>query len=179
MTIVPEYARSWLDERSRICCFTGHRSLPPDRVDAIEKTTRHVLRVLLYAGFRVFLCGGALGFDTLAERVLLEARETEADMKLVLALPCRDQTRAWMKLPREQARDVLREYQRIKGLADAVCYVNDFYFDGCMRERNRFMVEHASFCEGYYNGYPKSGAGQTWRMAQKAGLKLYNVYDML
>ncbi len=179
MTIIPEYAAAWLEERERICCFTGHRSLPENRLDAIEKTTRHVIRVLLYAGFRVFLCGGALGFDTLAERVLLDAREEEPELKLVLALPCRDQTKAWTRLPREQARQAVREYQRIKGQADAVCFVNDFYFDGCMRERNRFMVERASFCVGYYDGCLKSGAGQTWRMAQKAGLKLYNVYDTL
>ncbi len=179
MTFVPENTAFWLADRARACCFTGHRSLPPDREDDIRETTRHVVRVLIRAGFRVFLCGGALGFDTLAERVVLEMKETEPDVRLILALPCRDQTRAWMRLPPDKASRALREYQRIKGLADGICYVNPFYFDGCMRERNRFMIEHASFCVGYYGGTPKSGAGQTWRMAQKEGLKRYNVFDML
>ena len=106
-------------------------------------------------------------------------REKNPEIRLILALPCRDQTGNWLKLPPDQATEALRAYQKIKGEADAICFVNDFYFDGCMRERNRFMIERSSFCIGYYNGYPKSGAGQTWRMAEKAGLKLYNVYDML
>ena len=179
MTFVPDNAAFWLADRAEACCFTGHRSLPADRLDDIRETTRHVVRVLIHAGFRVFLCGGALGFDTLAEKVVLEMKEAEPEIKLLLALPCRDQTKAWMRLPRDMACSALREYQRIKGLADGVCYVNPFYFDGCMRERNRFMIENSSFCVGYYAGTLKSGAGQTWRMAQKEGLKRYNVFDML
>ena len=64
-----------------------------------------------------------------------------------------------------------------QGLADAVRYVNDFYFEGCMRERNRYMVEHSSFCVACFDGSLKSGAGQTYRLAQKAGLKIYNCWE--
>ena len=95
---------------------------------------------------------------------------------LILALPCRDQTGAWLRLPEEERSRNLREYQRLKGLADGICYVADFYFDGCMRERNRFMIERSSFCVACYDGRRAGGAGQTWRMAVKAGLKIYNTW---
>ena len=55
--------------------------------------------------------------------------------------------------------------------------MNDFYFEGCMRERNRYMVEHSSFCVACFDGSLKSGAGQTYRLAQKSGLKIYNCWE--
>ena len=178
MTIIPGGALPEDMIPANTCCFTGHRMLPAEKESGIAAALEHVLNVLIYAGYRYFLCGGALGFDTLAENAVLSLRQTNPEIRLVLALPCRDQTGNWLKMPPDQATGALREYQRIKGEADVICFVNDFYFDGCMRERNRFMVEHSSFCVGYYNGYPRSGAGQTWRMAEKAGLKTYNVYDV-
>ena len=72
--------------------------------------------------------------------------------------------------------DELRRYQQIKGRAEAIVYLSDFYTDTCMRERNQFMVDHSSCCVAYYNGFPRSGAGQTVRMAKKAGIPVKNVY---
>jgi len=155
-------------------CFTGHRILPEDATDAIREKVRHAVRLLSSVGYRYFLCGGAVGFDMLAEDVLIEEK-AHADVHLILALPCRNQTEKWQKI--EAGTALLREYQRVKGEADAIVYLSDFYTEGCMRERNRFMVEHSSFCVAYYNGYPRSGAGQTYRMAKKAGHRIYNVYD--
>ena len=165
------------DDRAATACFTGHRFLPPEQREAIAGKTAH--DVLANAGYRTFLCGGALGFDTLAERLVIEARKTRPSLRLILALPCRDQTGNWQKLPKETSRELLREYQELKGLADGIVYVNDFYFDGCMRDRNRYMVEHSSFLVAYYDGSFKSGAGQTVRMAKRAGLGIYNVRDAL
>ena len=159
-----------------VCCFTGHRRLPEEFRGKIEEKTSHVVDVLISAGYRWFLAGGALGYDMLAERVVAEKRREHPEIRLILALPCRDQTGAWLRLPEEERSRNLREYQRLKGLADGICYVADFYFDGCMRERNRFMIERSSFCVACYDGRRFGGAGQTWRMAVKAGLKIYNTW---
>ena len=167
----PTYPLPLPDDRASTACFTGHRSLPANRLSRIEEKTFHILDVLIAAGYRTFLCGGALGFDTLAEQCILTRRETVPVIRLILALPCRDQTERWTKMR------ALREYQRIKGLADEVVYLRDFYTEGCMKERNQYMVDRSSFLVAYYNEETKgkSGAGQTVRMAQAAGLKIYNV----
>lgn len=156
------------------CCFTGHRSIPDGLLPAVRGELSRVVRILWSSGFKYFLCGGALGFDMLAERAILELAERETGVNLILALPCRDQVRKW-----SGSSDSLREYEEIRASARAVCYVNDFYFDGCMKERNRFMVDNSTFCVAYYNGSFRSGSGQTLRMAQRAGLKTYNIYDAL
>ena len=166
--------------RSATCCFTGHRTIPPERLEHVREKTSHVLDVLIRAGYCWFMAGGALGYDMLAERMVTEKRKENPGIRLILALPCRDQTGKWLKMPKELGAESIREYQELKGLADRIIYVSDFYTEGCMRERNRFMVEHASFCVACYDSSLKngrSGAGQTFRMAQRAGLKIYNCWD--
>lgn len=164
-------------DREATCCFTGHRNLPAARLPRIAEKTAHVVDVLIRSGYRWFIAGGALGYDTLAEQIVAEKRRENPDIRLILALPCRDQTNAWLRLPDDRRNECIREYQRLKGLADEVRYVNDFYFEGCMRERNRYMVEHSSFCVACFDGSLKSGAGMTYRMAKKAGLKIYNCWE--
>ena len=163
--------------RINTCCFTGHRVIPQEQSPAVEETVRHAVRLLAACGFRYFVCGGAIGFDMLAERIIAEEAEKDGNIVLVLALPCRDQTGMWLKIGDGTA--LIREYMRLKAKAEHVIYVNDFYFDGCMKARNTFMVDNSSFCVAYYNGSPKSGSGQTFRMAQKAGLKIYNIADVI
>lgn len=160
--------------RENSCCFTGHRSIPSECIEEIKKETERTVRILIENGYRYFICGGALGFDTLAAQVVTALAE-ELDIELILALPCLNQTERWLGM--KNGEDSIREYQRIKGLAAGVCYIRDLYEDGCMKERNQFMVDHTSFCIAYYNGNPRSGAGQTFRMAKKAGLGLYNLYN--
>ena len=41
------------------------------------------------------------------------------------------------------------------------------YHKGCMLERNRYLVDHASFLLAVYNGTWRSGTGATVRYAQK------------
>lgn len=162
--------------RDETCCFTGHRIVPKDQYDAVASETERAVRALAEAGYRYFICGGALGYDTLAAQIVLKLT-AEYPIKLFLALPCRDQTENWTKMKNIDAGAAMREYQRIKALASAVYYVRDFYEEGCMKERNQFMVDHSSFCIAYYNGKPRSGAGQTVRMAEKGSLAVYNVFD--
>ena len=160
------------------CCFTGHRSIPENELAEVTEKLHHAVRLLSSCGFSYFICGGALGFDMLAEQVILKEAENNGEIKLVLALPCRDQTGKWLKTGKNGT-DLLREYMRLKAEAAAVIYVTDFYADGCMKERNQFMVDNSSFCVAYYNGSVRSGAGQTFRMAAKAGLKIYNIHDAI
>ena len=164
--------------RLNSCCFTGHRTIPADKLPDVTDKLRHAVRLLASCGFTYFICGGALGFDMLAEQVILEEAASNGNIKLVLALPCRDQTGKWLKTGKNGT-DLLREYMRIKAEAYSVIYVTDFYTDGCMRERNQFMVDNSSFCVAYYNGSVRSGAGQTFRMAVRGGLKLYNISDVI
>lgn len=160
--------------RANSCCFTGHRVIPKADYDRIADCTEQAVKILAKAGYRYFICGGALGYDTLAAQIVLSTAK-EYPIELFLALPCHNQTEKWM-YKKDGAWDV-REYQRIKGHACGIHYVRDLYEDGCMRERNVWMVEHSSFCISFYNGSSKSGAGQTYRIAKENGIIIYNVFN--
>ncbi len=161
--------------REQTCCFTGHRVIAARLREEIVAAVDRYIKELYHAGYRYFIAGGALGFDMLAEVEVLRAARFDDDIKLILVLPCRDQTSRWKDIPGYM--EHLRRYKQILGMADCVVYVNDFYTDTCMRERNRYMVDRSSACIAYYNGYVRSGAGQTYRMAEADGLEIFNVWD--
>ncbi len=161
--------------RGQTCCFTGHRIIATRlRENVVAAVDRHI-KNLYDAGYRYFIAGGAIGFDMLAETEVLRAARFDGDIKLILALPCRDHTLKWERMPEHV--ELLRKHQQILGRADYVLYLNDFYTDTCMRERNRFMIDHSSACIAYYSGAGRSGAGQTYRMAVADGLDVYNVWN--
>lgn len=121
--------------REQTCCFTGHRVIAARLREEIVAAVDRYIKELYHAGYRYFIAGGALGFDMLAEVEVLRAARFDDDIKLILVLPCRDQTSRWKDIPGYM--EHLRRYKQILGMADCVVYVNDFYTDTCMRERNR------------------------------------------
>lgn len=163
-----------MSPREQTCCFTGHRRIAASAHDDLIAAVDVSIKKLYNDGYRYFITGGALGFDTLAAVEVLRAARFDRSIKLILALPCRDQTARWDladNFPKQ-----LQLYHRLLGLADRVVYINDFYTDTCMKERNQYMIDRSSACIAYYSGSPRSGAGQTYRMAIAGGLDVYNVY---
>lgn len=154
------------------CFFTGHRTIPESKIKEIALCTREQIYRHIAKGYRYFVCGGAVGFDTISAMQVARVRAGGEEIFLILALPCRDQTAMWKNT------EMLRLYQRIKGMADDIVYVNDLFFKGCMKERNQFMVNRSSACIAYFNGHRTGGTAQTVRMAQQRNIPVANVYGM-
>ena len=165
-------------EKSNTCCFTGHRGIPEkDRAILVELLDT-VVRGLCDNGNRYFVCGGALGFDMLAEQAVIRAINDGYKAELILALPCANQTERW-RTDTKNGLSLIREYQRIKGFASSIRYISETSDPDCMKRRNQYMVDLSSSCVAYYSGKFKSGASQTYRMARKAGLDILNLYDAI
>ena len=126
--------------REKTCCFTGHRVIPARSLPALAKELEQTLRRLIGAGVRYFGAGGALGFDTLAAETVLRLKGEYPGIRLILVLPCRDQTRGWREADVRRYRDILRR-------ADKVVYTGpiDAYFGyrlGALEYRSvRFETE--------------------------------------
>ena len=151
------------------CSFTGHRRIAPEHRASLPAL---VLRAINYAyseGCRDFLCGGAIGFDTVAAREVLRFRMTHPDVSLHLILPCINQDAAWSVADRNS-------YAYLLSAADDVEYVADEYRDGCMRERNRRLAERCDILIAYCAS-GNSGTYQTVRMAERLGKRIYNLYN--
>ena len=59
----------------KICCFTGHRSIPSAHVMRIPEILAGVIKDLASKGVKTFKAGGATGFDTFAALKVIDARQ--------------------------------------------------------------------------------------------------------
>ena len=81
--------------REKTCCFTGHRQIPPEDRERLAAELEETIIGLIGEGFRFFGAGGALGFDTMAAQAVLRLRERFPQIRLILVLPCPEQTKGW------------------------------------------------------------------------------------
>lgn len=128
-------------DRATTCFFTGHREIPTERYDAIYEQTVFYIKKLYREGITNFVCGGAIGFDTLAAKAVLDVREI-LDIKLHLVIPCRGQSASFSA---EQKAD----YDYILQSCDSSEVLFDHYVRGCMHARNRKMADISTACIAY------------------------------
>ncbi len=156
----------------KTCFFTGHREISKKDCEAVKSRLREEILTKINGGVRIFIAGGAKGFDTMAAEQVIEMREDYDIISLYLYIPCTDQDATWQNCDRERYRHILKS-------ADKVFYITDApYKKGCMAKRNRAMVE-ASDCGISYVLRNGSGSSQTMRMAQEKGIDIVNISQYL
>ncbi len=128
--------------KSKTVCFTGHRIIPENERETILKKLEDTLVDLAEMGYENFIAGGALGFDTLAEEKIIKLKNKYPKIRLVLALPCMEQTKRWTQSEKIK-------YEEIKRQADEIVYTSENYSRGCMFKRNRYMVDRSGVCVCY------------------------------
>ena len=154
----------------RCCAFTGHRprkfpwgyNEADARCVALKETLAKEIAKLVNAGYTDFFSGMAEGTDTWAALAVLALKKENPALKLHCILPCEGQADGWSASAREL-------YFSILGQADEVVYVSREYHDGCMLERNRYLVDHAACLLAVYNGEWRGGTAMTVRYARKLG----------
>ena len=147
--------------------FTGHRWVPEQELTRLRRRLIDTVETLYAEGYRTFCAGGALGFDRMAADIVLALRQRYPDLSLLLMVPCRDQAARWGAVDREIYERQLRD-------ADEVRVLSERYHDGCMRERNRRMIDLADCCVAYVTS-SHSGSAQTVRMAEARGIPVVNL----
>lgn len=152
--------------KSKTCCFTGHRKIPSWEYDNIINRMEYEIKMLIKKGIVYFGTGGALGFDTMAALTVLKLKKEYPQIKLILVLPCENQTKGWNQKS-------IEIYESIKEQADKVTYISKEYTKGCMHKRNRHLIDNSSYCICFFN---KScgGTAHTVYYAQKNGLQIIN-----
>lgn len=143
---------------SKTCCFTGHRSqkLPwgfnekNTRCMVMKEKVRAEIINAIDCGYEIFISGMAIGFDMICAEIVLELKKMYKNIKLVCAIPCKGQENLWKQ-------DTQERYRKIVKQADKVRCVYDGYIDGCMQERNKYMINNSTLVIALFNG----GAGGT------------------
>lgn len=153
--------------KERTCCFTGHRKIPPMQSVEIAERLKTELIKLIDQGYLYFGAGGALGFDTIAAKAVLTLQQSCPQIKLILVLPCKTQTRGWEK-------EDIAIYEDIKNRCNKVVYTSEDYARGCMLKRNRHLVDNSSACVCYLTE-SKGGTAYTVDYARRSGIKIVNL----
>lgn len=113
--------------KEKTVCFTGHRKIPPEKSKDISKRLEETLIQLIEDEYIIFGAGGALEFDTLAAKTILNLKQLYPQIELILVLPCKNQSDRWCDGDR-------KFYEYIKERADKVIYVSETYSRGCIHK---------------------------------------------
>ena len=160
-------------ERIESVCFTGHRMLSRDEREKLSRLLETMLKNLIVNyGTHTFVAGGALGFDTLAAECVLRLKREYPKIRLELILPCPDQAKRWRSDEKALYREILER-------ADSHTYVSPYYYDGCMHERNRRMVDSAKLCMAYCRRGASGGTAYTVDYAQIKDVMVVNLADLI
>ncbi len=126
---------------------------------------------LIDEGAADFYAGGAIGWDMLCERTVIELWGKYPHIKLHLVLPCpsEEQASKWNESDKRKFMDLLSAEDMVE-----VC--SEHYYDGCMKVRNQRLVDLSDVCVCYYNESNKcSSTGQTVRMAERKNICIINL----
>ena len=156
-----------MEKRKMTCCFTGHRDLPFGKEETIWKAVNARLQPLIAQGVRYFGVGGALGFDMLIAERMLELREKNSQIKVILVLPFREYQSRWTSAQKARAACVER-------CADKIVYCCKYPSKSAFLMRDRHLVDCSAYCIGYCTR-TAGGTAYTLRYAKAQGLTVWNV----
>ncbi|MBE6719036.1 MAG: DUF1273 domain-containing protein [Ruminococcaceae bacterium] len=155
--------------KEQTCCFTGHRLIAKSEIPIVRKRLRNTVIELINKGVIYYGAGGALGFDTIAAQTILDLKAEYPQIKLILVLPCINQTAKWKQSDVDM-------YEYIKSKCDKYVYTSKEYYDECMKKRNRHLVDNSAYCICYLT-HNRGGTYYTYNYAKENGLQIFNVAE--
>lgn len=152
--------------------FTGHRpesfqfTRDSDEYYDLEQMIWKEICQLIEDGCDTFYCGAARGADIMCGEIVLTEKITRyPDVKLICAIPFKEQAKGWGIIWKMQYQELLRG-------ADKIVQLCDGYEPGCYHIRNRYMVDNSDVLLAVYNGEPKGGTAYTVNYARKKGKRI-------
>lgn len=164
-------------DRSRTCCFTGHRrrdlpfkgSLNKFGMRRLLSVLRLMIEEAYREGYNTFMSGMADGIDIYCAKMVWEMKNDKKndDIQLICAIPYEEQAKEVT-----DALDVYY-YSIILNNCDVKVVVSNQKDRNRYKARNQFMVNNSSMVIGAFKYKPTgSGTLQTINMAKRANLDL-------
>lgn len=164
-----------MPNRKISCCFTGHRpgKLPwrhneqDPRCIALKIRIADAVERAYEQGYRHFICGMAMGCDLYFCESALELQSRHWDVIVEAAIPCQTQADIWQE-------DQQIRYHHLVSDCDIQTVLSEYYTDSCMRQRNIYMIDHASLLIAAFNGVA-GGTQFTIEYARDQGLNIWEI----
>ena len=150
--------------------FTGHRDVYRAEGSEAFGILCATLLPFIEKGYKFFISGGALGFDTMAAEAVIRLRSEFPEIKLILMLPCKSQSASWSAWQIKKHKEILRA-------ADEIIYTSEEYSRECMFVRDRAMADASSICIAYCSK-TRGGTAYTVSYALKNGIAVTNLANV-
>ena len=72
---------------TKVCCVTGHRSIPAERIDYVKQALRREVLAAIEDGYTRFISGFAEGTDLMFAAIVAEEMEHRPELFLEAAIP--------------------------------------------------------------------------------------------
>lgn len=144
----------------KTCCITGHREIPPDKMDILRQRLKQEVEQAIADGYTCFLSGFAEGADLLFAEIVADKCRVCPSIQLEAVLPDRDR------------------YNRLMAVADtralldacaAVHVVSETGHAGVYHQRDRYMVDYSRRVIAVYDGRETGGTAYTVGYACRQG----------
>ena len=150
-------------------CFTGHRTVNPNKLQAVKEKLNYTIMELYNKGHRTFLCGMAIGFDLLAAETLIDLKEKHKDIIIVACIPFIGQENRFC--PTDKAR-----YNKVINEVNSKVIIARSFSKQSYLLRNLYMLEHSSIVITYFDtNIKKGGTFFTYNKAIKMGKEDRNI----
>lgn len=156
-------------DRTVSAAFTGHRFYDFSQREFIQERLTSAISEAYDHGIRNFISGFALGIDLMAAQLVQSLKCNLPGISLTAAIPFEGQAERYNIYDK-------RVYRRLLELADKVIVLSDYYYPRCFLDRDKIMVENASYLIAYYDGREKGGTYYTVKKARARGIPIINVY---
>ena len=143
---------------TKVCCVTGHRSIPAERIDYVKQALRREVLAAIEDGYTRFISGFAEGTDLMFAAIVAEEMEHRPELFLEAAIPYAGR----MKTKNQQFHALLRACSGVK----MVC---EEYAPSCFMQRNRYMAGESQRIIAVYDGRDGGGTLFTMRYAHALG----------
>jgi uncharacterized phage-like protein YoqJ len=145
------------------CCFTGHR---PEKLKRTEEEITQCLEdAILKAindGYTSFITGMARGVDIWAGQIVQRLRQSNPDLRLIVALSYPGCESRWSASWKKQ-------YAEVLSAADLVECINSKYSTVSFQKRDEWMVDQSARVIAVFDGVP-GGTKNTIDYAVKNGV---------
>lgn len=142
----------------KICCVTGHRDIPADRLAYVEQELRREVQAAIEDGYTRFISGFAEGGDLMFAAIVAEEKARHPEIILEAAIPYPG---------RLKTKD--HRFHELLDCCDVVNVVCRTYSKSCFFQRNRYMVAESQRVIAVYDGRERGGTLFTMRDAHAAG----------
>ena len=138
----------------KTCMVTGHRNIPPDKIDHITNELRREILTAIEDGYTHFMSGFADGADLIFAAIVADLKSENAALTLEAAIPYRGRVKTGTKL-----------FHDLLSQCDVIGIHSESYAPGCFHKRNRFMVSASQRVIAVFDGRENGGTRATMRHA--------------